>query len=106
MKKRGFRARAAALTLLAASAAGIAAMTSGCGADTAGYGCDDDAQCPDDLSCEENQQGAVCSDGFCGCDYSQSICTTACSTDDDCPYDLVCNKASICGGAPDLCGRA
>ncbi len=77
----------------------------GCGSDTAGYGCYSDEDCSDDLSCETNQQGAVCSEGFCGCDYQQGICSQYCDTDDDCPYDLVCNKSSTCGGEPDLCGR-
>jgi hypothetical protein len=80
-------------------------LANGCGADTAGFGCTSDDECSDDLACLENQQGAVCSDGFCGCDYSQSTCTQSCTSDDDCPYDLICNRSSSCGGEPDLCGR-
>ena len=84
---------------------GAAFTMNGCGADTAGFGCYSDDECPDDLACEVNQQGAVCSEGFCGCDYQQGICSQFCESDDDCPYDLVCNKESTCGGDPDLCGR-
>lgn len=86
---------------------GLAAAftASACGADSAGFACSSEEDCAEDLSCEFNEQGAVCSDGFCGCDYGQSTCTQFCSSDDDCPYDLVCNRTSTCGGAPDLCGR-
>lgn len=89
---------------LVMSLGGFLAMN-GCEGEAAGYGCYSDDDCPDDLSCLESEQGAVCFDGFCGCDYKQGICTQSCSSDDDCPYDLVCNKASTCGGAADLCGR-
>lgn len=51
------------LTVLAIIVGLVAAIiANGCGADTAGFACTSDDECPDDLACEVNEQGAVCSD--------------------------------------------
>lgn len=97
------RARLGTAVVMFCLAAVLGAIA--CGADSAGFACFSQEDCEDDLSCEEVQMGAVCSEGFCGCDYSQSLCTASCESDDDCPHDLVCNRASTCGGPNDLCGR-